>query len=103
MNKTFSIFLLAITGATIFANPILAESVVFNGQKDTYTVNNDTYYGCLHNGGCIFIGHKYLVNNNLEREGIAWKKGEYVYNISENSINVYKNDRLIFEDSALSR
>jgi len=37
-----------------------------------------------------------------EDEGMRWKRGEYIYQLSEGYINVFKNGKLIFEDSALS-
>ena len=89
---------------TIIATPAFADPSISYGRKGTYTVNDDlSYHGCLYSGGCISIGRKYLINrNNPEAEGISWKKGEYTYTLSEGYINVRKNGRLIFEDSALS-
>ena len=104
MKKLLSILSLASIATTVFTTPAIAEPMVHYGDKGTYTVDNGTYRGCLYSGGCIFLGRKYLLkDNNPESEGIAWKKGEYVYGMSEGYIDVYKNGKLIFHDNALLR
>ena len=103
MKKLLSILSLASIATMVLIAPAIAKPVV-HGDKGTYTVDNGTYRGCLYSGGCIFLGKKYLMkDNNPESEGIAWKKGEYVYGMSEGYINVYKNGKLIFHDNASLR
>ena len=104
MKKLLSILSLASIATMVLIAPAIAKPVVHYGDKGTYTVDNGTYRGCLYSGGCIFLGKKYLMkDNNPESEGIAWKKGEYVYGMSEGYINVYKNGKLIFHDNASLR
>ncbi len=101
LTKFLSIFSLASIATTILVNPAFARPIVHRGDKGTYTVDFEagTYRGCLRSGGCVFLGRKYLVeNNNPESESTAWTKGEYTYAVGEGEIWVTKNGRIIFED-----
>jgi hypothetical protein len=104
MIKLLSIFSIASIATMVLIAPAIAKPMVHYGDKGTYTVDNGTYRGCLYSGGCIFLGRKYLMKNKgPEDEGIAWKKGEYVYSMYEGYIDVYKNNKLIFHDNASLR
>jgi hypothetical protein len=89
----------------ILATTASADPAVHYGKKGTYTINDDgSYRGCLYKGGCITLSRKYLLKRvSNEQESMQWKKGEYTYSIGEGAISVTKNNKVIFEDDALSQ
>jgi hypothetical protein len=102
-------FLAALSLGTLFANTfataVCASPAIHYGKKGTYTINDDgSYRGCLYSGGCVVLSRKYLMKRQgSEDESTRWKKGEYIYSMSEGYIYVYQNGRLIFEDVASMR
>ena len=101
MKKLLSIISLAAISTTAFIAPACAEFTI-RGHKDTYTLNEGTYRGCLNGGGCVTLGRKYQVPCNSPEadacEVVSWKKGQYVYSVHDDNIYVFKNGRIIFQD-----
>ena len=82
----------------------------FTGKKGKYEADFQTltYKGCLRSGGCIVLGRKYYQpcdrsNFDIICPVIRWKKGEYTYALSADTIVVYKNNKQIFVDSEPDR
>jgi tetratricopeptide (TPR) repeat protein len=101
LNKFLSIFSLASIATTILVVPAVGSPVIFSGSKGTYTIDYEagTYRGCLDDGGCIYLGEKYLIRNlSPDSKRISWRNGEYKYVLQENKISVYQNSRIIFQD-----
>jgi tetratricopeptide (TPR) repeat protein len=101
LNKFLSIFSIASIAVTILVVPAIGSPVIFNGSKGTYTIDYEagTYRGCLDDGGCIYLGEKYLIRNlSPDSKRIVWKNGDYKYVLQEGQLSVYQNSRIIFQD-----
>ncbi len=77
------------------ASPPKLSKITYRGTKGTYTVdyNKGTYYGCVDNLGCIFLGANKRVDNS------SWKNGSYLYEVSPTKVIVYKNGSVIYRDT----
>jgi hypothetical protein len=79
----------------VSANAALAEPITYYGSKGEYTVDYEagTYYGCVRDSGCIFLGREKKVGLS------TWRNGEYTYSINEITVQVYKKGKVIFQDN----
>lgn len=104
-SKIFGVLSLITISVISVIDSASAAPAVHYGKKGTYTINDDgSYRGCLYKGGYITLSRKYLLKRvSDEQESIQWKKGEYTYSMGEGYIWVTKNNKVIFEDDALSR
>lgn len=76
------------------ALPVLGVPMTYYGRKGEYTVDYEagTYYGCVYGNGCIFLGKERKIGLS------TWKNGAYTYSINDQTVQVYKNNSVIFQD-----
>ena len=70
------------------------KQITYYGQKGTYTVDYDagTYYGCLDDSNCLFLGADQRVSHS------SWRNGSYLYVVNSNEVFVEQNGSIIFND-----
>lgn len=68
---------------------------IFYGNKGKYTIDYDagTYYGCVYEKGCLFLGRDKKIGDS------TWKNGNYTYSVNDNNIQVHNSGKLIFQDN----